>query len=210
MVKGIIAVALFLFIATVPNRVCANDEVNPFAIPICAAIINEMTDGKISLNKAKEITLAIAHAGNKNFGKVTCGDMWLYMAIVHVESGFKTNIINYQNCRGMFQVHAPSWAGKFGLKYADLLDVQTNADCGVAVLKYYLELYKTLIPALSAYNSDHPGAARGYAWAVVGPRNKIKKRYTELYREYKELALLSLGIEQPEPSSEKSHPLSNW
>ena len=200
MVKGIIAAALLLSVAAVPSYVYANDEVNPYAIPICAAIINEMTEGRISLSKAKEISLAIAYAGNKHFGKVTCGDMWLYMAIVHVESGFKNNIINYHNCRGMFQVHAPSWASKFGLKYADLLDLQTNADCGVAVFKYYLELYKTLVSALSAYNSDHPGAARGYAWAVLGTRKKIKKRYTELYREYRAMAALSPGVGREAPS----------
>jgi Transglycosylase SLT domain len=209
MVKGIIAAALLLSVAAVPSYVCANDEVNPYAIPICAAIINEMTEGRISLAKAKEISLAIAYAGNKHFGKVTCGDMWLYMAIVHVESGFKNNIINYQNCRGMFQVHAPSWASKFGLKYADLLDLQTNADCGVAVFKYYLETYKTLVAALSAYNSDHPKAATGYAWAVLGTRKKTKRRYTELYREYKALAALSLNTWQEVPSV-GSRTLARW
>ena len=209
MVRGIIAAAVLLSVAAVPRFLCADDEVNPYAIPICAAIINEMTEGRISLSKAQEISLAIAHAGNKNFGKVTCGDMWLYMAIVHVESGFKNNIINYQNCRGMFQVHAPSWASKFGLKYADLLDLQTNADCGVAVFKYYLELYKTLVAALSAYNSDHPRAARGYAWAVLGTRKKIKKRYTELYREYRAMAALSLSIGH-DPQPVESRTLSRW
>lgn len=209
MVKGIIAAALLLSVAAVPRHVCANDEVNPYAIPICATIINEMTEGRITLSKAKGICLAIAHAGNKNFGKVTCGDMWLYMAIVHVESGFKNNIINYQNCRGMFQIHAPSWASKFGLRYADLLDLQTNADCGVAVFKYYLGLYKTLVATLSAYNSDHPRAARGYAWAVLGARKKIKKRYTELYREYREMAALSPGVEHETPPV-GSRALSRW
>jgi len=208
MIRGIIAAAVLLSVA-VPSFLCANDEVNPYAIPICAIIINEMTEGRISVGKAEEISLAIAQAGNKNFGKITCGDMWLYMAIVHVESGFKNNIINYVNCRGMFQVHAPSWASKFGLKYADLLDLQTNADCGVAVFKYYLELYKSLVAALSAYNSDHPRAARGYAWAVLGTRKKIKKRYTELYREYRAMAALSLNVGH-EAQSVGSRTLSRW
>jgi len=185
MIRGIIAAALLLPMFAVYSNVWAQDGVNPYAIPICSVIINEMTEGRISVSKATDISIAIANAGNKHFGKVTCGDMWLYMAIVYVESGFKNNIINYYTCRGMFQVHAPSWASKFGLKYADLLDLQTNADCGIAVFKYYLELYKTLTAALSAYNSDHPGAARGYAWAVLGTRKKIKKRYTEIYREYR-------------------------
>ncbi len=58
----------------------------------------------------------------QTFRKSNLRDMWLYMAIVYVESGFRNNIINEQNCRGMFQIHAPSWAGKFGIRYADLLE----------------------------------------------------------------------------------------
>ncbi len=193
MIRGIVAVALSLLLNVVSTSAWAEDQVNPHAIPLCSVIISEMTEGRVSPEKAMEISLAIAQAGNKNFGRVTCGDMWLYMAIVHVESGFKTNIVNYYNCRGMFQVHAPSWARKFGLRYVDLLDLQTNADCGIRVFKYYLELYKKVLPALSAYNSDHPNAARGYAWAVLGTRQKIKKRYAQLYKDYKagKLALVS-------------------
>jgi hypothetical protein len=163
-----------------------SEKVHKNSIPICAAIINELTEGKIGVEQAREISLAIANAGNKHFGKVTCGEMWLYMAIVHVESGFRNNIVNDHNCRGMFQVHAPSWASKFGIGYADLLDLETNAHCGVGVFKYYLQQYKKLPATLSAYNSDHPWAAMGYAYAVLGVKNRIKKRYTQLYKLYEE------------------------
>lgn len=181
MIRRIAGVVLCLFFCGAHADVALSGAVYPYAIPICAVIINEMSDGKVSLKDAREVALAIARAGNKHFGRVTCGDMWLYMAIVYVESGFKNNIINEQNCHGMFQIHAPSWARKFGLHYSDLLKLQTNADCGVGVFKYYLHLYKTVVPALSAYNSDHPRAATGYAWAVLAARKKIKRRYTELY-----------------------------
>ena len=70
-------------------------------------------------------------------------------------------------------------------RYSDLFDINTNADIGVQVFKYYLELYKHLIPTLSAYNSDHPGAARGYARAVLSARKRIKRRYTELYKAFR-------------------------
>jgi soluble lytic murein transglycosylase-like protein len=141
-----------------------------------------MSEGKVNLDRARDMALAIARAGNGHFGKVTCEDMWLYMAIVYVESGFKTNIVNEQNCRGLFQVHAPSWARKFGVGYADLLDMKVNAHCGIGVFKYYLHLYKGLVPTLSAYNSDHPRAAIGYASAVLSARKRIKNRYTALYQ----------------------------
>ena len=144
-------------------------------------IINELTEGKIGVSKGREISLAIANAANRHFGRVTCGDMWLYMAIAYVESGFRNNIVNRYNCRGMFQVHAPSWARKFGVSYRDLLNLQTNADIGIQVWKYYLETYGRVIPALSAYNSDHPHAAIAYARAVLRTRRRIKKRYTQLY-----------------------------
>lgn len=183
---------LALLVTVLPwSAALAADVVHPNAMAICSIIIREMTEGKIGLERAGEISLAIANAGNRHFGRVTCGDMWLYMAIVHVESGFRNNVINEQNCRGMFQIHAPSWARKFGIRYADLLDVDVNADCGIQVYKYYLNLYKKVVPALSAYNSDHPRAAIGYAWAVLGARQKIKKRYVELHKTFKEERMIA-------------------
>ena len=149
-------------------------KVQTNGIAICSVIINEMSEGKVSLKQAKEIATAIANASNKYFGRVTCGDMWLFMSIVFVESGFRNNIINYRNCRGMFQIHAPSWGSKFRIRYSDLLNLQTNADCGVQVFKYYLSLYGDLLPALSAYNSDHPTMARGYARMVSRPEEKSR------------------------------------
>jgi hypothetical protein len=161
-----------------PGRVHRN------GLTICSVIITELTEGRLGVEKAREISEAIAAAGNKHFGRVTCGEMWLFMAIAHVESGFKNNIINHQACIGMFQVHGPSWAGKMGLRYRDLLNVEINAEAGIGVFKYYLERHKSLLRALSAYNSDHPTAAVGYAAAVLGARKRIKRRYAELYRAF--------------------------
>ncbi len=182
MIRGIMLAVLFSLIQLIPMAAHGDGRLNPDAMPICSLIITEMTEGRIDLKNAHQISAAIARAGNRHFGKVTCGDMWLYMAIVHVESGFRTNIVNNQNCRGMFQIHAPSWANKFGLRYADLLDPETNADCGVRVFKYYLRLYKRVVPALSAYNSDHPAVSTNYALAVLSTRKKIMKRYVQIYR----------------------------
>ena len=181
MIRRIVGVVVFFCLFVYPAAASDASRVYPYAIPIFAVIINEMSDGKVNLDQARDMALAIARAGNGHFGRVTCGDMWLYMAIVYVESGFKTNIVNEQNCRGLFQVHAPSWARKFGVGYADLLDMKVNAHCGIGVFKYYLHLYKGLVPTLSAYNSDHPRAAVGYASAVLSARNRIKIRYTALY-----------------------------
>jgi len=192
MTRGIIPVAVLCLFQVIPIVAYGDSRYNPDAVPICSQIINEMTEGRISLKQAEHISLAIARAGNRHFGSITAGDMWLYMALVYVESGFRTNIVNYQNCRGMFQIHAPSWASKFGLRYADLLDPETNADCGVRVFKYYLELYKNIVPALSAYNSDHPGASVRYALAVLGTRKKIMKRYIQLYKAIREAKILAV------------------
>ena len=183
--KGLVPLVFLLAVHTVCTPASYAATVHHNAMSICAIIINELTEGRISVSEARKISLAIAEAGNRHFGRVTCGDMWLYLAIAYIESGFKKNVINHYNCRGIFQIHAPSWARKFGVRYSDLLDVKTNADIGVQVFKYYLETYKYLIPALSAYNSDHPGAARGYARAVLNARKRIRKRYTELYKAFK-------------------------
>ncbi len=183
--KGVVPLVFLLVVHVVYSPVTDAATVHHNAMSICAIIINELTEGRITVTEARRISLAIAEAGNRHFGRVTCGDMWLYMAIAYVESGFKNNVVNHYNCRGMFQIHAPSWARKFGVRYSDLLDVKTNADIGVQVFKYYLETYKYLIPTLSAYNSDHPGAAKGYARAVLNARKRIQKRYTELYKAFR-------------------------
>ncbi len=187
MIRGLIHTLLVCFFLGLPMEGACASRVQKNALGICSAIIMEMTEGRVKAAEADEICLAIANAGNKHFGRVTCGDMWLYMAIAHVESGFRVRIVNRFNCTGLFQVHAPSWARKFGLKYRDLLDLETNADSGVRVFKYYLDLYENLVPTLSAYNSDHPSWATGYARTVIATRHRIKKRFTELFREQQKL-----------------------
>jgi len=181
MVRGVmLALGVCLFVAT--DSASAPPRYNPDALHICAQIISELTEGRLTTKDGEDISRAIAEAANKHFGSVTAGDMWLYMAIVYIESGFKVKVVNYQNCRGMFQIHAPSWASKFGVKYGELLNPRTNAEIGVLVFKYYLGLYKHIIPTLSAYNSDHPRAAIGYAHAVLNIRKKIMKRYVHIYQ----------------------------
>jgi hypothetical protein len=188
--KGSVWVACVIIIFTLgPESVSASTRVHKDGLDICAIIINELTKGRVSVKRGKELSLAIAKAGNRHFGRITCGDMWLLMAIVHVESGFRSKVVNHLNCRGMFQVHAPSWARKFGIKYNDLLDPHINADSGVRVFKYYLELYKDLELALSAYNSDNPLAAKRYVRAVLAIRGKIGKRYAQLYRSARKNAM---------------------
>ncbi len=197
MLRVIVLIVLLLHMGVAVG--CCSERIHKNSILICSQIITELTEGKVNLDQAEAISYAIANAANNRFGKVSCGDMWLYMAIVHVESGFRNNIINYHNCRGMFQVHAPSWASKFGLKYGDLLDLDTNADCGIQIYQYYLTQYKDVVPALSAYNSDNPSAAISYARAVLGAKAKIKKRYIELYKHYQVLDRLASRLPDPTP-----------
>lgn len=195
MIRSLIPVLIVFSLTLIPFQAHGDQRVHRHGLTICSIIINELTEGRVDLDKARKITDAIGHAGNKHFGRVTCGDMWLYLAIVQVESGFRTDVVNFRNCRGMFQVHAPSWARKFGLKYTDLLDLQINADAGIRVLKYYLERYQDLSRALSAYNCDHPRAAGRYVRAVMGTRKKIKRRYTELYRSFQKQERLAAEIQ---------------
>jgi hypothetical protein len=173
---------LLLYVIVEPALGQPERIVHRNGLAICSVIIAELTEGRLGVEKARRISEAIAAAGNKHFGRVTCGEMWLFMAIAQIESGFKHNIVNQQTCIGMFQVHGPSWARKMGLRYRDLLNIELNADAGIGVFKYYLERHKSLFRALSAYNSDHPTAAPGYVAAVLGARKRIKKRYIQLYR----------------------------
>jgi len=193
-VGRVLSALIVCAVLILPQEAWTSDRVHRHSITICSLIISEMTEGRVSVAKARDISLAIAHAGNLHFGRVTCGDMWLYMAIVYIESGFRNNIINYQNCHGMFQVHAPSWASKFGIKSRDLLDINVNAHVGIWVYKYYLEQYKSVVPALSAYNSDHPTAARGYARAVLSTKQSIKRRYTQLYKSFLKNEMMAFNM----------------
>ncbi len=181
--------AMLLFLSLAPAS--AQEKAHPNALAIFSQIVHEMADGKLSMKQSQDTALAIANAGNKYFNRITCGDMWLYLAIVYIESGFRNNIVNYRNCHGMFQVHAPSWARKFNVRYSDLLDLHVNAECGVQIFKYYLEMYGNLVHALSAYNSDHPSASTRYARAVLATREKIRKRYIQLYRVYRDTPVLA-------------------
>ncbi len=181
MVGRAIAILVVTIFLAFPGQAPGSVRVHRDGIDICAIIIKEMTNGRVGIEQGRRLSLAIANAGNKHFGRVTCADMWLYMAIAHIESGFRVKVVNHLNCRGIFQVHAPSWARKFGIKYSDLLKPEINAHTGIGVFKYYLGLYKHLTPTLSAYNSDHPRAAGRYAGAVLNTRKKIAKRYREIY-----------------------------
>ena len=186
------ALCVLLFAGTAVSG--DSPRVHRHGMDICSVIINELTEGRVKLDEARRISLAIAHAGNKHFGRVTCGDMWLYMSIVYVESGFRSRVVNHLNCRGLFQVHAPSWARKFGVSHKDLLKTDINADLGIRIFKYYLDRYNSLQAALSAYNCDHPHGARRYARAVMHIKKRIKKRYTTLYRSFQDKALADIAF----------------
>ncbi|MEW6138258.1 MAG: lytic transglycosylase domain-containing protein [Thermodesulfobacteriota bacterium] len=205
MLGRILPLVALVFALAVSNPVGA-ETVHHNSMSICALIISELTEGKIGVTRAREISLAIAEAANRHFGRVTCGEMWLYLAIVHVESRFRNNVVNHYNCRGMFQIHAPSWARKFGVSYSDLLDLETNADIGIQIWKYYLETYKHVTPALSAYNSDHPRAAAGYARAVLSLRMRIKKRYTQLYKAFRSAKMMAALTPDTTPSELQENP----
>jgi Transglycosylase SLT domain len=189
MSRLILPTVLVAVVLLLPTDSRGSERVHSNGLTICGIIIREMTQGRVGVERGRRISLAIARAANKHFGRATCGDMWLYLAIAHVESGFRINVVNHKNCRGMFQVHAPSWARKFGLRYRDLLNPEINADSGIRVFKYYLGLYKGVVPALSAYHSDHPRASTRYARAVLSTRDKIKRRYAELYMVFNGKAL---------------------
>ena len=183
MIRGLIHTLLVCFFLGLPMEGACASRVQKNALGICSAIIMEMTEGRVKTAEADEICLRSqmpATSTSAGSPAETCGSIWpLCMWRAASGSESSTALI----ARGFFRVHAPSWARKFGLKYKDLLDLETNADSGVRVFKSYLDLYENLVPTLSTYNSDHPSWATGYARTVIATRNRIKKRFTELFRE---------------------------
>ena len=54
------------------------------------------------------------------------GEVDRALCIMGFESGGDPGVISYANSHGLMQVHAPSWAGFYGVTWAALLDPVTN------------------------------------------------------------------------------------
>jgi len=77
----------------------------------------------------------------------------LILAVIAVESQFDRFAVSNVGARGLMQV-MPFWKKKLGSSEDNLFKIETNIRYGSAILRTYLDRYKTLSRALGAYNGS--------------------------------------------------------
>ena len=77
----------------------------------------------------------------------------LALAVMYVESGFDRFAVSPAGAIGLMQV-MPFWREELGERSDDLFDVEVNIRYGCAILRRYLDRYRTVDEALSAYNGS--------------------------------------------------------
>jgi len=78
----------------------------------------------------------------------------LVLAIIEVESHFKTDAVSVAGAQGLMQV-MPFWKKEIGRTSDSLFDMQTNLSYGCTILAYYLKKEQNnLTRALARYNGS--------------------------------------------------------
>ena len=77
----------------------------------------------------------------------------LVLAVIAVESRFDHFAISTVGAVGLMQV-MPFWKKELGSTSDNLLQIETNVRYGCAILRHYIDRYKTLDRALGAYNGS--------------------------------------------------------
>ncbi|MDX8396601.1 MAG: lytic transglycosylase domain-containing protein [Mariprofundaceae bacterium] len=77
----------------------------------------------------------------------------LVLAVISVESRFDHFAISSVGARGLMQV-MPFWKKELGSPDDNLFEIETNIRYGCAILRHYIDRYKTTSRALGAYNGS--------------------------------------------------------
>jgi len=77
----------------------------------------------------------------------------LMLGLISVESRFDHFAISSVGARGLMQV-MPFWKKELGSESDNLFEIETNIRYGTAILRHYIDRYKTLERALGAYNGS--------------------------------------------------------
>jgi hypothetical protein len=116
-------------------------------------------------------------------------DANLVLAIIEVESNFNPKAVSHMGALGLMQV-MPQWKKVLGID-GNLADVETSIKYGLQVLGFYLEMYKDLELALTAYNRG-PGPVDFALMRQQDPKNKYAPR---VLAEYEKLKKLSVSVD---------------
>lgn len=77
----------------------------------------------------------------------------LVLGVISVESRFDHFAVSNVGAIGLMQV-MPFWKQELGRSEDNLLEIETNIRYGCAILRHYIDRYKTLSSALGAYNGS--------------------------------------------------------
>jgi len=77
----------------------------------------------------------------------------LMLGLISVESRFDHFAVSNVGARGLMQV-MPFWKKELGSESDNLFEIETNIRYGSAILRHYVDRYKTLDRALAAYNGS--------------------------------------------------------
>ncbi len=103
-------------------------------------------------------------------------DPYLLLAVISVESGFNPLAESRVGAKGLMQVmpdvHKDKFQNNGGVQAA--LHPWVNIQAGAAVLREYLDRFKTTEAALLAYVGAGPGGASEYPSKVIAIRDRIR------------------------------------
>ena len=77
----------------------------------------------------------------------------LLLGLIAVESRFDHFAVSNVGARGLMQV-MPFWKKELGSESDNLFEIETNIRYGTAILRHYIDRYKTVDRALAAYNGS--------------------------------------------------------
>jgi hypothetical protein len=113
-------------------------------------------------------------------------DADLVLAIIAEESRFNPNAVSPVGAVGLMQV-MPQWEKVLGIS-GSLKDPEVSIKYGLQVLGFYMEMYKDLEMALTAYNRG-PGPVDMALMRGKDPKNRYAPQVLKVYQRLKKLVV---------------------
>lgn len=110
----------------------------------------------------------------------------LVLAIIAEESRFNPDAVSPVGAQGLMQV-MPQWEKVLGIS-GSLKDPETSIKYGLEVLGFYMEMYKDIETALTAYNRG-PGPVDMALMKGKDPKNKYAPEVLKVYERLRKLSL---------------------
>jgi len=114
----------------------------------------------------------------------------LVLAIIAEESRFNPNAVSPVGAQGLMQV-MPQWEKVLGIS-GSLKDPEVSIKYGLEVLGFYLEMYKDIEMALTAYNRG-PGPVDMALMHGRDPKNRYAPEVLKVYERLKKLSIPATG-----------------